>query len=181
MSKELVQKRLTRSAPYQRIVRSSDVSEAIKERLKAEYLMLDPVYLMAELTRLQASLWSFAWSQNGLVEIDDISLVEPVALNQFSSAPNVCDHFRYKKPKDKRSLPRNYRTRKDPFEKVWNEIQLKLELQPESYAREIIEWLSEKHPGQYTNSQVRTLQRRINEWRLRDQSYQTKMTQLMSG
>jgi len=167
--------------PYQRIARSSDVSEATKERLKAEYLTLDPVYLMAELTRLQASLWSFAWSQNGLVEIDDISLVEPVALDQFSSAPNVCDHFRYKKPKDKRSLPRNYRTRKDPFEKVWNEIQLKLELQPESYAREIIEWLSEKHPGQYTNSQVRTLQRRINEWRLRDQSYQIKMTQLMSS
>jgi hypothetical protein len=167
--------------PYQRIIRSSDVSETTKERLKAEYLTLDPVYLMAELTRLQASLWRFAWSQNGLVEVDDISVVEPVALDQFSSAPNVCDHFRYEKPKDKRSLPRNYRTRKDPFEKVWNEIQLKLELQPESYAREIIEWLSEKHPGQYTNSQIRTLQRRINEWRLRDQSYQTRMTQLMSS
>lgn len=54
-------------------------------------------------------------------------------------------------------------TSKDPFEKVWNEVQLKLELQPESYAREIIEWLSEKHPGQYTNSQVRTLQRRISD------------------
>ncbi len=81
------------------------------------------------------------------MEIDDISLVASVALDQFSSAPNVCDHFRYKKPKDKRSLPRNYRTRKDSFEKVWNEIQLKLELQPESYAREIIEWLSEKHPA----------------------------------
>ena len=132
--------------PYQRVLRSSDALEATKEQLEAEYLTLDPVYLMGELTRLQTSLWGFAWSQNGRVNFDDISLKEPEALDQFSSAPNVCDHFRYEKPTDKRSLPRNYRTRKDPFEKVWNEVQLKLELQPDSYAREIIEWLSEKHP-----------------------------------
>lgn len=69
-----------------------------------------------------------------------------------SSTPNVYDHFRYKKPKDKRSLPRNYCTRKDPFKKVWNEFQLKLEIQPDSYAGKIIEWLLEKHLGQYINS-----------------------------
>lgn len=167
--------------PYQRTIRSSDILETTKEQLKVEYLTLAPVYLMTELTRLQANLWNFSWNQNGLVNLDDTNLEQLKSLDQPSAAPNFCGHFRYKKPTDKRSLPRNYRTRKDPFEKVWNEIQLKLELQPESYAREIIEWLSEKYPGQYTNSQVRTLQRRINEWRLRDQGYQAKMTQLMSG
>jgi len=167
--------------PYQRVLRSPDVLDETKKQLEAEYLTLDPVYLMGELTRLQTSLWSYAWSQNGRGDFDGDRLEKSEALDQVSAATNICEHFRYEKPKDKRSLPRNYRTRKDPFEHVWNEVQLKLELQPDSYAREIIEWLSEKHPGQYTMSQVRTLQRRIGEWRLREQSYQLKMTQLMGG
>ena len=90
------------------------------------------------------------------------------------------NYFRYEKPKDKRSFPRTYRIRKDAFEEVWPEIQLKLELQPESYAREIIEWLTIKYPGQFSIGQVRTLQRRIHAWRLHDRGYETKMSQLMS-
>jgi len=74
---------------YQRIVRSLDVSKATKERLKAEYLTLDPVYLMAELTRLQVSLWSFAWSQSGLVEVNEISLVHILAHHEHSFRANV--------------------------------------------------------------------------------------------
>ena len=116
--------------PYQRIVRSLDVLETTKDQLKSEYLTLDPVCLMAELTRLQTNLWNFAWSPNGLVSVDGTSLKQLEVLDHLSATPNVCDHFRYKKPTDKRSLPRNDRTRKDPFEKIWNEIQLKLELQP---------------------------------------------------
>lgn len=107
---------------------------------------------MSELARFQGCLWGFAWGHNGRVVFDDVSLKKLKITAQYSSTPNVCDHFRYKKPKDKRSLPRNYRTRKDPFKKVWNEVQFKLEIQPDSYAGKTMEWLSEKHLGQCINS-----------------------------
>lgn len=89
------------------------------------------------------------------------------------------NYFNFKKPKDKRSLPRTYRTRSDAFENVWSEVELRLELQPENYAREIIEWLSVKYPGKYSKTQIRTLQRRIHEWRLRSKGYEKRMGELM--
>lgn len=78
-------------------------------------------------------------------------------------------------------FPRTWRTRKDPFEQVWDEIKFKLELEPHSTAREIIEWLSVHYPGQYNLNQIRTLQRRISSWRLRDKGYQAKLTELMQS
>lgn len=91
------------------------------------------------------------------------------------------DYFRFEKPKDKRKLPRTWRARKDPFEKVWDDIRFKLELEPHCTAREIIEWLSVHYQGEYDKSQIRTLQRGISEWRLRDESYQAKLNQLMQS
>ena len=89
------------------------------------------------------------------------------------------DYFNYEKPKDQRSLPRNYRTRIDPFDQVWDEIQLKLELQPETYAREIIEWLTIKYSGKFSKAHIRTLQRRIKKWRMHATGYEEKMSELM--
>ncbi len=76
-------------------------------------------------------------------------------------------------------MPRRYRTRKDPFEKTWGEIQLKLELDPSTTARDLIGWLSAKYPGEYSNKNIRTLQRRIREWSLREEPYEKKMSDLM--
>lgn len=168
--------------PYQRITLSEAISSEIKNKLEAEYLKLDPVFLMDELKRLQQELMQFAWQINGKqsnIAFDRVPEPDKKELPK-AAVPEEFNYFRYEKPKDKRSLPRTYRTRKDAFEEVWPEIQLKLELQPESYAREIIEWLSIKYPGQFSIGQVRTLQRRIHVWRLHDRGYETKMSQLMS-
>jgi len=88
-------------------------------------------------------------------------------------------YFGFEKPRDKRSLPRTCRTRKDPFENAWPDIKFKLQLEPHCTANDIIEWLSERYPGQHDIGQVRTLQRRLSAFRLRDQTYQAKLTQLM--
>ena len=63
---------------------------------------------------------------------------------------------------------RRWRTRADPFEGVWEE-----EIEPllrEEAARglratTIIEYLEERHPGRFSASHLRTLQRRLQEWR----------------
>ena len=63
---------------------------------------------------------------------------------------------------------RRWRTRPDPFEGVWEE-----EIEPllrgdsagKLKATTIIEWLAERHPGRFSASQLRTLQRRLQDWR----------------
>ena len=63
---------------------------------------------------------------------------------------------------------RRWRTRPDPFDGVWEEEILPL-LRGEAAGRlratTIIEWLEEKSPGRFSASQLRTKQRRLQDWR----------------
>jgi len=58
-----------------------------------------------------------------------------------------------------------WRTRKDPFEDDWPGIESMLEDIPGLEAKTIFEHLQRKQPGQYSDGQLRTLQRRIKIWR----------------
>src|SRR6266536_709999 len=62
---------------------------------------------------------------------------------------------------------RLYRTRKDPFETVWDEVCQWLVAQPQRNGRSIFDELQQRDPGQFANGQIRTLQRRIAVWRAR--------------
>jgi hypothetical protein len=58
-----------------------------------------------------------------------------------------------------------WRTRKDPFEDAWSAIKLMLEINPGLEAKTLFEDLQRRHPGQFADGQLRTLQRRIKIWR----------------
>ena len=63
---------------------------------------------------------------------------------------------------------RRWRTRPDPFDGVWEgEIEPLLRGDPGGRlkATTIIEWLEKQHPGRFSASQLRTLQRRLQDWR----------------
>jgi hypothetical protein len=60
---------------------------------------------------------------------------------------------------------RYWRTRYDPFEDVWEDIQEKIEVNPGFEAKTLFEWLQRESPGKYSDGQLRTLQRRIKYWR----------------
>lgn len=60
---------------------------------------------------------------------------------------------------------RDWRTRKDPFERVWSEVQQQLDGNPGLEAKTIFEALQRKHPGEFADGQLRTLQRHIKQWR----------------
>jgi hypothetical protein len=60
---------------------------------------------------------------------------------------------------------RGYRTRVDPFEGDWPEVEQMLENAPELEAKVLFEWLCEREPGRYEGGQLRTFQRRVSEWR----------------
>ena len=61
-----------------------------------------------------------------------------------------------------------WRTRPDPFDEVWEEeIEplLRDDTKGKLKATTIIEWLEEQHPGRFSASQLRTMQRRLQDWR----------------
>ncbi len=64
--------------------------------------------------------------------------------------------------------PRHWRTRRDPFAKVWeSDVVPLLRSDHDSVleAKTLLEHLQQKHPGAFENGQVRTLQRRVRDWR----------------
>jgi len=61
---------------------------------------------------------------------------------------------------------RHWKTREDPFEGVWEEdLVPKLEENPRLQAITLLEYLQDKYEGRFPNKQLRTLQRRVREWR----------------
>lgn len=60
--------------------------------------------------------------------------------------------------------PRDYRTRADPFDGYWPEIEELLKIEGLD-AKTIFGQLQDKHPGQFEPGTLRTLQRRARDWR----------------
>ena len=71
-------------------------------------------------------------------------------------------------PSERRRNRRGWRTRPDPFEDVWERDVAPLLLSDpdgELSATTILEWLDERYPDRFGRSQLRTLQRRIRDYR----------------
>jgi hypothetical protein len=62
-------------------------------------------------------------------------------------------------------VPRDWRTRADPFEEHWGEVEAQLRDEPGLEAKTLFAQLCEKYPGRYEPGQLRTLQRHIRRWR----------------
>ena len=58
-----------------------------------------------------------------------------------------------------------WRTRKDVFEDVWEEVQGWLEINAGLEAKTLFEDLQRRYPGRFPDGQLRTLQRRVKTWR----------------
>jgi hypothetical protein len=61
--------------------------------------------------------------------------------------------------------PRDWRTRQDPFEEDWPALAERLAQAPELEAKTLFEELLAKAPERYQPGQLRTLQRRVRQWR----------------
>lgn len=62
-------------------------------------------------------------------------------------------------------MPHWWRSRPDPFEGVWSEILEWLQKQPDVGASELMDRLIRRYPDRYSIRQLRTLQRRVRQWR----------------
>lgn len=82
------------------------------------------------------------------------------------SRKTVCKYERLGKLPSELKQERTYRTRSDPFEADWEELEKMLREAPELQAKTLFDWLCERHPGKYQEGQLRTLQRRVSNWRV---------------
>ena len=64
-----------------------------------------------------------------------------------------------------RKADRNWRTRPDGFERVWEEVRQQIDANPGLEAKTLFEELQRKYPGEFADGQLRTLQRRLKQWR----------------
>lgn len=63
------------------------------------------------------------------------------------------------------SSPHTWRTREDPFGEIWHEVRQLLEVNPGLEGKSLFEYLQRQYPGQFSDGQVRTFQRRVKVWR----------------
>lgn len=148
------------ATPRDRLLAHTAISSGTKESLRTTLLSLDPLNLLHGIREGQAALVAF---QSGDLNhaADRESLEEFLAkLPKLWRDGEVRPTHRTETPS-----PRDWRTRKDPFESVWPEILLWLQKDPEATAKSLMDRLDQQFPGQFPDGQLRTLQRRIRDWR----------------
>lgn len=70
------------------------------------------------------------------------------------------------KRRRKRPEERTWRTRVDPFVEVWPEVKSMLERDHGLQAQTLMQYLLETYPDRFQPGQVRTLRRRVRDWRI---------------
>jgi hypothetical protein len=185
----------TAKTPHQRVLMVKTLSPGIKDALNEQYEQLDPVALLEELKRLQSQLFEYAWCGSDALEtIDPLArLNNSLALPELhESSNNINDisrelisekvelsHYRHTKKTNSNKRPRDWKTRKDPFEQAWDEIKLKLELNPEMTAKALLDGLIIKYPAEFNPGHLRTLQRRVLHWRRSQMNQEARLRALM--
>ena len=74
-------------------------------------------------------------------------------------------YLRQEKLPSESKADRAWRTRADPFAAVWDEVREQVAASPGLEAKTIFAALQRNHPGTFANGQLRTLQRRLKQWR----------------
>lgn len=69
-------------------------------------------------------------------------------------------------PSEVKGARRSWRTRPDPYAEVWPEIEGWLKLDGGLEAKTLWGALAQRYPGRFTPGQLRTLQRRVQQWRV---------------
>jgi hypothetical protein len=152
----------TPATPCARLLASTTITEATKERLRSVQAALDPLRLLDEIRAVQHQLAAMVAGTKVHTPVTNNADLEGF-LAGLSTAWRTGEvrptHRAQPKPR------RDWRTRKDPFEEVWLLVRAWLEAEPDRTAKELLFRLQEEHPGIFPDGQLRTLQRRVREWR----------------
>ena len=150
------------ATPCARLLASATVAEETKERLRAVAATLDPIRLLDEIRAAQQHLAKLsAGEASQVIPTSDAGLEQFLAGLSTAWRDGEVRPTHRPQPKPRR----HWRTREDPFEATWPRVCEWLVTDPDRTAKEILQRLQWETPGQFTDGQVRTLQRRVKAWR----------------
>ena len=161
------------ATPYQRLLDSASIQESIKEQLRLQFAGLDPIGLLGKIRYAQSRIAAF----------EPIQATTAIQTEQTRPAPQKAEVVREQRafvaglrtawqqgevrPTHRKKIRarRHWRTRPDPFEAVWPSLKNQLENSPGITAKELFQQLQKEQPDIFPDVQLRTLQRRVKDWR----------------
>ena len=148
------------ATPCDRLLVHPAISTPVKAALRDQRRRLDPIERLHRIREAQAALAALSSSQPasgpGHESLEHVLAQLPVLWRAGEVRPTHVHRS---------TQARHWRTRQDPFEGVWTAVLLWLQKDPDATAKSLFERLQANYPGQFTDGQLRTLQRRISEWR----------------
>lgn len=148
--------------PAARLLTSTAISDAMKDRLRATLLTLDPLRLLDEIRMVQEHIAALAAG-----EVTRMLPRRDADLERFLKSLALAWKEGEVRPTHRRASksPRHWRTREDPFADLWGRLLVWLNAEPHRTSRELLDRLEVECPGEVSSGQLRTLQRRVKEWR----------------
>ena len=153
----------TPATPCDRLLAHSSVGPAIKEKLTAQFMSLDPVRLLPKIRLALQTLSDLAaHGVSAEVVADTPAIADFVASLASAWKDGQARPTHRKQPKAKHG----WKTRVDPFADAWPVVEGWLIAEPADSAKTMIERLATLVPHAYASkAQLRTLQRRVKAWR----------------
>ena len=150
------------ATPYERLVVSDRVADQCKDQLRKVFSTLDPVELLNRIREAQRNLARHeVGSENGKAAetSQELSRFVESLSTAWRNGEVRATH------RKQATGPRAWRTRVDPFQDVWPLVEEWLNEQPDATAKALFQRLQTQTPTPFAPGQLRTLQRRVREWR----------------
>lgn len=168
--------------PCERLLASDQVEKSVKKELRDQYATLDPVFLLEQIRLRQNAFWRHAHchapARGQVLRPGQENLDNPMRSSMPYSGDGALEPayaviapddenrtYRRTKRKNRCRVPHTWRTRPDPFESVWPDVEAALEQSPHTEAKTLFVALQKNYPGKFSDGQLRTLQRRVKAWR----------------
>jgi hypothetical protein len=148
------------ATPGERFLAPPAVPNAVQDQRRAEREWLDPLELLHRIREGHAARAALASGELG-------NGPGRQSLEQFRVKLPQLGRDGEARPTHRReaSRPRTWRTRKDPFASVWPALLRWLQEDPAATAKAWLKRLEQQYPGRFPEGQLRTLPRRLREWR----------------
>ena len=148
------------TTPCDRLIQHDETSDEMRAALNEYRARLEPVFLLHAIREAQSALVAAT-----APEVRETPTGE--SLERFlAKLPRLWRHGEVRPTHAARvRSPRHWRTRKDPFEGVWGEVLVWLLAEPDATGKVLMARLQSEHPDRFTEAQLRTMQRRVKEWR----------------
>ncbi len=148
------------ATPCERVMQHETVEADTRASLNERRAQLDPVALLHSIRKTRSALAA-------IVSPEIRSTPRGESLERF--LVRLPDRWRQDEGAASRPpkvrAPHNWRTRPDPFEGVWCDVLGWLQEDPDASAVVLLDRLQSTYPDRFERAHLRTLQRRVQQWR----------------